>query len=125
MNKPVAAADFVAPKVTTGALPASRKIYSTPEAAPDLAVPLREIALSAGSGEPPLPLYDTSGPYTDPAVTIDVGQGIARPRAAWVRERGGVEPYLGRDVQPEDNGNVSPDRLARAFPAAHQPLRGT
>jgi phosphomethylpyrimidine synthase len=125
MNKPVAAADFVPPKVTTGALPASRKIHSTPQAAPDLAVPLREIALSEASGEPPLPLYDTSGPYTDPAVTIDVGQGVARTRVAWVLERGGVEQYQGRAVAPEDNGNASPDRLARAFPTMHQPLRGT
>src|SRR6202521_1465578 len=124
MNKPIAAADFVPPKVTTGALPASRKIHSTPEAAPDLAVLLREIARSEGSGEPPFPLYDTSGPYTDPEVTIAVGQGVARTRVAWVRERGGVEQYQGRDVRPEDNGNASRDRHARAFPTRHPPLRG-
>src|ERR1700687_1490069 len=121
MNKPIAAADFVPPKVTTGALPGSRKIHSTPEAAPDLAVPMREIALSAGPGEPPIPLYDTSGPYTDPAVTIDVGQGAARPRGAWVRERGGVEQYQGRDVRPEDNGNASGDRLRTALLRSHTP----
>ena len=56
------------PKVTTGPLPASRKIHATPDAAPDLRVPLREIVLSEGSGEPPLPVYDTSGPYTDDSV---------------------------------------------------------
>jgi hypothetical protein len=72
MNKPVTSADLATPKVTTGALPASRKIYSQPEAAPDLRVPLREIALDASSGEPPLPVYDTTGAYTDPDVTIDV-----------------------------------------------------
>ncbi|MGB8051378.1 MAG: phosphomethylpyrimidine synthase, partial [Pseudolabrys sp.] len=63
MNKPVTSADLVTPKVTTGPLPASRKIYSQPEAAPDLRVPLREIALDASSGESPLPVYDTTGPY--------------------------------------------------------------
>ena len=66
MNKPVTSADLATPKVTTGALPASRKIYSRPETAPDLRVPLREIILSEGAGEPNLPVYDTSGPYTDP-----------------------------------------------------------
>ncbi len=64
MNKPIPAAEFETPKVTTGPLPASRKIYSVPEAAPDLRVPLREIAVS-DPNEPPLPVYDTTGPYTD------------------------------------------------------------
>ena len=59
MNKPVTGADLVIPKVTTGSLPASRKVYSRPEAAPELRVPIREIALDASSGEPPLPVYDT------------------------------------------------------------------
>ena len=45
MNKPITSADLVTPKVTTGPLPASRKVYSSPEAAPDLKVPLREIKL--------------------------------------------------------------------------------
>jgi phosphomethylpyrimidine synthase len=90
MNKPVTSADLVTPKVTTGALPASRKIYSQPETAPDLRVPLREIALDASSGEPPLPVYDTTGPYTDPDAKIDVENGLPRTRIEWVKERGGV-----------------------------------
>src|SRR5438477_7993674 len=88
------------PNVTTGPLPASRKIYAKPDAAPDLRVPLREIALTEGSGEPPLPVYDTSGPYTDPAVAIDVEKGLPRARLDWVRERGGVEEYEGRPIKP-------------------------
>ncbi len=122
MNKHVA--DLAAPKVTTGPLPASRKIYATPHGAPDLRVPLREIVLSEGSGEAPLPVYDTSGPYSDPAVGIEVTEGLARTREAWVRERGGVEPYAGRTVKPEDNGNAG-TRLERAFERRHAPLRGT
>src|SRR6266700_2526339 len=122
MNKHVA--DLAAPKVTTGPLPASRKIYATPDGAPDLRVPLREIGLSEGSGEAPLPVYDTSGPYSDPAVSIEVTEGLARTREAWVRERGGVEPYAGRTVKPEDNGNAG-TRLERAFERRHAPLRGT
>jgi phosphomethylpyrimidine synthase len=85
---------------------------------------VREILLDASSGEPPVPVYDTSGPYTDPAATIDVEKGLPRMRSAWVQERGGVESYVGRDVKPEDNGRVSGKHLARAFPVAHQPLRG-
>jgi phosphomethylpyrimidine synthase len=50
-----------APAVTTGPLPASRKVYSTSEAAPDLRVPLREIELSSPA-EPPVRVYDTTGP---------------------------------------------------------------
>src|ERR671935_426868 len=98
------------PAVTTGPLPSSRKIFASPDAAPDLRVPLREIILSEGAGEPNLPVYDTSGPYTDPAVTIDVNAGLPRNRIAWVRERGGVEEYEGRAVKPVDNGNVSADK---------------
>ena len=112
------------PKVTTGPLPASRKIYSVPDAAPDLRVPLREIALAENSGEPPLPVYDTTGPYTDPDVVIDVEQGLPRTRIDWVRERGGVEEYDGRPIQPVDNGNVTGKHLARNFPNTPRPLRG-
>src|SRR6266700_2823824 len=115
--------NIVTPKVTTGALPASRKVYSRPEAAPDLRVPIREIALTEAAGEPPVPVYDTTGPYTDPDVTIDVEQGLTRARTAWVKERGGVEEYDGRPIKPVDNGNVSGKHLARAFPQTHRPLR--
>ena len=58
--------DTTLPAVTTGPLPSSRKIFVTPDEAPDLRVPLREIILSKGAGEPDLPVYDTSGPYSDP-----------------------------------------------------------
>jgi phosphomethylpyrimidine synthase len=125
MNKPVTSADLVTPKVTTGPLPASRKVYSQPEAAPDLRVPLREIALDASSGEPPLPVYDTTGPYTDPNLTIDVDKGLPRTRLEWVKERGGVEEYEGRDVKPVDNGNVSGKHLARNFPNVPKPWRAS
>src|ERR1700739_3663569 len=91
--------DPTLPAVITGPLPSSRKIFATPEAAPDLRVPLREIILSEGAGEPNLAVYDTSGPYTDPAVTIDVNAGLPRNRIAWVKERGGVEEYEGRAVK--------------------------
>ena len=124
MNRHVAAPDFTAPQVTTGPLPASRKVYVSPPAAPELRVPLREIELSPAAGEPPLPVYDTSGPYSDPAVTIDVSLGLQPVRASWLERRGGVQAYEGRAIKPEDNGNAG-ERLAREFPHRHTPLRGT
>ncbi|MTD93842.1 phosphomethylpyrimidine synthase ThiC [Hyphomicrobium sp. xq] len=124
MNKPTRKSELTLPKVTTGSLPASRKVYSAPDGLPDLKVPLREIALSENSGEPPFRVYDSSGPYTDQNMTIDVAQGLPRCRSAWVRVRGGVESYDGRAVKPEDNGNVSGARLARDFPNKPQPFRG-
>ena len=51
-------------------------------------------------------------------------KGLARPRAAWVLERGGVEEYEGRDVKPEDNGGAKGKHLAREFPIKNKPLRG-
>ncbi|MBI3705933.1 MAG: phosphomethylpyrimidine synthase ThiC, partial [Rhizobiales bacterium] len=123
MNKPVTTADLVTPKVTTGPLAASRKVYCAPDAAPELRVPIREIALSEASGEPPLPVYDTTGPYTDPNVTIDVEKGLPRTRIEWVKDRGGVEEYVGRPIQPVDNGNVSGKHLARNFPNTPKPWR--
>jgi len=122
MNKPADQSQFETPKVTTGPLPASRKVYSHP--LPDLAVPHREIDLHPSANEPAVPVYDTSGPYTDPSVTIDVEQGLARTRRDWVLERGGVEEYEGRDVKPEDNGGAEGKYLAREFPVKHRPLRG-
>src|SRR6266702_3980633 len=116
--------DTTLPAVTTGPLPASRKIWVTPDEAPDVRVPLREIMLSEGAGEPNLPVYDTSGPYTDPDVTIDVNAGLARARIEWVKERGGVEEYQGREIKPEDNGNVGATHAAKSFNAHHRPLRG-
>ena len=114
--------NIATPKVTTGPLPASRKTYARPDAAPELRVPVREIVLTEAAAEPPIPVYDTTGPYTDPDVTIDVEQGLARTRVEWVKERGGVEDYEGRPIQPVDNGNVSGKHLARNFPTAHRPL---
>ena len=124
MNKPVAPSELETPKVTTGPLQGSRKIYATPDTASDVRVPLREIILSKEAKEPNLPVYDTSGPYTDNDVVIDVEKGLKRARTAWVKERGGVEEYDGRVIKAVDNGNVTGKHLAREFPVQHKPLRG-
>ncbi len=123
MNKPITAADLVTPKVTNGPLAASRKVYASPDSAPDLRVPVREIALHPSANEPPLPVYDTTGPYTDPDAVIDVERGLLRPRIAWVKERGGVEEYEGRPIKPVDNGNATGKYLARNFPNTPKPWR--
>jgi len=123
MNKPLSEADLATPKVTTGPIAGSRKIHVSPDAAPDLRVPLREIALDPSSGEPPLPVYDPSGPYTDNDAAIDVEKGLKRPRVEWVKARGGVEEYQGRPIKPVDNGNVTGKHLARNFPNTPKPMR--
>ncbi|MFZ3309910.1 MAG: phosphomethylpyrimidine synthase, partial [Xanthobacteraceae bacterium] len=124
MNKPLSEADLATPTVTTGPIAGSRKIYSAPEAAPDLRVPLREIPLSEGAGEEPVRVYDPSGIYTETDAAIDVEKGLKRARVQWVKERGGVEDYEGRPIKPVDNGNVSGKHLARNFPNTPKPMRG-
>lgn len=119
------APNFPKPDVTTGPLPASTKIFLAGDMHPDIRVPLRQIALHPTSGEPPVNVYDASGPYTDPQAIIAIDQGLARHRTAWVKARGDVEAYDGRAVKPEDNGFVSADKLTPAFPVKHQPLRAT
>ncbi len=111
--------------VTTGPLPASTKVHVPGRLHPEIRVPLREIALEPGAGEPPVRVYDTSGPYTDPATAIDIGQGLPRLRDAWVRARGDVEAYDGRQVKPEDNGLVrAGSREVKPFPNPNmRPLR--
>ena len=94
--------------LTRQPFPASRKIYVA-GSRPDLRVPMREVALSNGET---VTLYDTSGPYTDPAVPIDVARGLPALRSAWIDDRGDTEPYDGRGAQPLDDGARDPDRLA-------------
>src|SRR5580658_3083840 len=77
--------DIATPKVTTGPIAGSRKTYVVPDAAPDLRVPVREVVLTEAAAEPPVPVYDPSGPYTDAQAVIDVEAGLARSRIEWVR----------------------------------------
>ncbi|NBW74452.1 MAG: phosphomethylpyrimidine synthase ThiC [Sphingomonadaceae bacterium] len=99
--------------VTTGPIRGSKKVHVGP-----LGVKMREIHLEPGSGEPPVRVYDTSGPYTDPEATIDIAKGLPELRAEWIRGRGDVEEVTQREVRPEDNGQLGPDRSGGvpAFP---------
>ncbi|WP_404332054.1 phosphomethylpyrimidine synthase ThiC [Mesobacillus maritimus] len=87
----------------------SKKVYVT-GSRPDIKVPMREIELSPTTGtfgeeeNPPLRVYDTSGPYTDPDYSVDITKGLPSLRSSWIQERGDVEEYDGREIKPEDNG---------------------
>ena len=124
MNKSLNQSEFKTPVVTSGALPNSSKVYTAPDADPTLRVPHRLVHLHESADEPDVPVYDTSGPYSDTDITVDLEKGLDRPRTAWVLERGGVEEYEGRVVTPEDNGGASGKFLAREFPVRNTPLRG-
>ncbi len=96
-------------------IPGSKKVYQPGVLHPHLRVPFREVALHPSANEPPVTLYDSSGPFTDAEAVIDIGEGLPRPRDAWVRARGDVEEIEGRVVLPVDNGNVSAERAAPQF----------
>ncbi len=96
--------------VTTGSLPASRKVYIAGKQCGDISVAMREIDLSESANEPPVRVYDTSGPYTDPNLHIDIAKGLPTMRCSWILARGDVEAYEGRTIKPEDDG-LKPGQL--------------
>ena len=107
--------------VTTGPIRGSRKVHVGP-----LRVAMREVDLDPGCGEPPLRVYDPSGPYTDPAARIDIMAGLPQLRREWIIGRGDVESYDARALRPEDNGQLGPDRSGgvQPFPnVVRRPLR--
>jgi phosphomethylpyrimidine synthase len=99
-------------QITTEPVPGSVKVHLKGTRFPKLRVPAREIGLSptrhSGTGaltpNPSITVYDTSGPYTDPNVAIDVRQGLPSVRTDWIVSRGDTDQYTGRSEQPEDNG---------------------
>jgi phosphomethylpyrimidine synthase len=92
-------------------LPGSRRIYVSGHLHADVRVPMREITLTPtkllGGGTEmngPVRAYDCSGPWGDPEFTGTVEEGLPALRANWIRSRGDVEEYAGREVQPIDEG---------------------
>ncbi|UZE95754.1 phosphomethylpyrimidine synthase ThiC [Alkalimarinus alittae] len=81
-------------------LPNSKKIYIE-GSRPDIQVPMREISLAdtptdlGGEKNEPVTVYDTSGPYTDPAAQIDIRKGLKPIRSAWIEERNDTETLTG------------------------------
>ena len=106
--------------VTSEPLRASRKIHRPGIIHPQLRVPMREIALHPSANEPPLIVYDASGPYTDPNARIDITHGLPRLREAWITARNDVEQYDGRTVLPIDNGGPA---STPEFSSRYQPFR--
>jgi phosphomethylpyrimidine synthase len=101
-------------------MPTTRKVYVTGPR-PDIRVPMREIALSGGN--PPLRLYDTSGPYTDPEAPVDVKQGLPPLRRAWILGRGDVEALAEPTSRYRRQRESDPALGGVRFPSARRPLR--
>jgi phosphomethylpyrimidine synthase len=99
MNKPILDKSL---SLTRGPLPGSRKLMVE-------GVPFREVPLSGG--EPSVRLYDTSGPYTDQSVDIDIDKGLLGVRRNWILARNDVEEYVGRERKPEDDGLKQGEKL--------------
>jgi phosphomethylpyrimidine synthase len=125
-STPEKTAEHDAPTATSDgpgtSFPGSRKTYLQ-GSRPDLRVPMREVSLSTGDS---VVLYDTSGPYTDTSLRTDVRLGVPAVRKDWIAERGDVETYDGRPVQPVDDGRKARDTrdLDSVFDSAgRRPLR--
>ena len=117
-------------EVTRGALTGSRKVYIGKHK-----VPMREIMLE-DPDQPSITVYDTSGPYTDDSIELDIMKGLPTRRKEWILGRGDVEEVEGRKVKPIDNGYKDEATLTRLrektgikhekFPASpEKPLRAT
>ena len=112
----------------TRPIPGSRKIH-VEGSRPDLRVPMREIALSrtptlfGGEDNPPVTVYDTSGPYTDPDARIDLAVGLPALRARWIEERGDTEvlPALTSEFGRARESNAKLDSVR--FPSRALPRR--
>ncbi|MRG97717.1 phosphomethylpyrimidine synthase ThiC [Polyangium spumosum] len=119
--------------ITRGPLPGSKKTYQPGVLHPDLRVPLREIEQTPtreGHGDtarlvpnPPVCVYDTSGPYTDPEAEIDVKKGLSPLRAAWIRSREDVTELSGVSSAYGRKRLEDPSLDALRFHAGRRPLR--
>src|SRR5687767_15065224 len=101
-------------------LPNSRRIYIDGQQG-GVRVPFREIDQNPTRNfkneleeNPPVRVYDTSGPYGDPSQKTDVREGLPQLRREWIVGRGDVEEYEGRDIQPIDDGYLTFDAAQNA-----------
>ena len=112
----------------TAPFPASRKVYVPSDGPVAFAVPMREIALEAtpaslGAEEnAPVRVYDTSGPYTDPAAVIDLARGLPKTRAQWVAARNDVETGGISSIFAQERLN-DPETAAIRFPGTRTALK--
>jgi len=113
---------------TTQAFAKSRKVYIE-GSRPDIRVPFREISLSdtpsmfGAEKNPPVMVYDTSGPYTDPDVSIDIRNGLPALRAAWIAERNDTEQLDGPSSDFGVARKNDPALTEMRFNLTRQPLR--
>ncbi|HCU84889.1 MAG TPA: phosphomethylpyrimidine synthase ThiC, partial [Methylophilus sp.] len=121
-------ADAKVDEAATKPFAKSRKIY-VEGSRPDIQVPFREISLSdtpssfGGDTNPPVVVYDTSGPYTDPTVEIDIRNGLPALRAQWIMERGDVEQLDGPTSEFGHQRLVDPQLAEMRFNLHRKPLR--
>jgi len=101
-------------------MPATRKVYVT-GSRPDIRVPMREVELEAPN--PPIRLYDTSGPYTDSEEQPDVKLGLAPRRAHWIHERGDVEELPSATSEYRREREADPALASLRFDNTRKPLR--
>ena len=108
--------------------PNSRKVF-VPGARADLRVAMREVsqsdtlALHGAEANPPIPIYDTSGPYTDPAACIDLLRGLPPLRAGWIAERGDTQPLNDFTSEYTRRRNRDTKLADIRFPAPPKPRR--
>jgi phosphomethylpyrimidine synthase len=106
-------------------LPNSRKVYVT-GSTPDIRVPMREITQSdtpdgfGGEKNPPVYVYDTSGPYTDPDAKIDIRSGLPALRRAWIERRGDTEELAGLSSEFGRERAADPKTAELRFPDLHR-----
>jgi phosphomethylpyrimidine synthase len=101
---------------------ASRKVYVT-GSRPDIRVPMREIALSGGN--PPVRLYDTSGPYTDPSADLDLKRGLPPLRLPWILGRADVQELSGPSSAYRRSREENPALGGVRFASVRRPLRAS
>lgn len=88
----------------------SKKIHVRGKIHPEIYVPMREIALTNATT---LSVYDTSGPYTDSSMLINIMKGLPGGRATWIAARNDTESYEGRQLNPKDNGYLDLNKTAQ------------
>jgi len=115
-------------KGTTEPFAKSRKVYVL-GSRPDIRVPFREISLSdtpsqfGAEKNPPVMVYDTSGPYTDPDIAIDIRNGLPAMRSQWIKERGDTEELDGPTSEFGKQRKTDPELAAMRFNLSRKPLR--
>src|SRR6478735_6165861 len=124
-NPKFLSADAHVDEAAVAPLPNSRKVYVT-GSRPDIRVPMREITQSdtpdsfGGEKNPPVYVYDTSGPYSDPEAKIDIRAGLPALRRAWIERRGDTEELAGLSSEFGRERAADPKTAELRFPDLHR-----